>query len=668
MTDGLRNKRHVALMAAGVACLLVVLVTQMALAIRQESLTWDEDDHIFAGYMSWKTGDFGLNPEHPPLVKLLATIPILGMPLHVPKLQGRDFKIEAFLDGKEFLSKNDADTMLFRVRMAAALLTVLLAVLVFLAANEMFGPVAGFIALTLMAFDPNLLAHGAFVTTDMGLSCFLFASVYAFYRYVKVPSWWRLALVGLAAGCALASKHTGILIFPMLLVLAVCEAFRTRGRKQIARLALALVVITVIAVVVLWAFYGFRYSSRPAGLAMNPPFAEFSRGLRPLDTTLVSACARWHLLPESYLYGLVDVRKMIDWYPSYIFGKVYPHGVWFYFPSAFLIKSTLPFLALLVLAIVAIATRKLTAWREILFLAIPAAIHFAVATFSTINIGLRHILPVYVFLIVLVAGAAWMFIRRDLRWAWVIALLLVFQAVTSARSFPSWIAYANEAWGGPSQTYKYLSDSNTDWAQQLKATKKYLDGRGVTNCWFAYFAEGVVDTGYYGIPCKPLITADTMWVNELMDIPPIIDGPVLISAGTLSGFEFGSDDLNPYRQFMWRKPTAMIQNGILVFDGRFHVARASALSHMQKAWNLMGAGQMRQALAEVQTAVAIDPTCIEAQDAMGDASMAMGHPDEARAYWQRALDLAKRLEPGVREGRIHGLERKLGGKQGLTTP
>jgi 4-amino-4-deoxy-L-arabinose transferase-like glycosyltransferase len=649
-------------MAAGVAGLLAILVTQMALSIRQESLTWDEDDHIFSGYMSWKTGDFGLNPEHPPLVKLLATLPILNMPLYVPRLQGRDFKIEAFLDGRGFLSKNDTDTMLFRVRMAAALLTVLMALLVFLAASEMFGPAAGFIALTLVAFDPNLLAHGAFVTTDMGLSCFLFASVYAFYRYVKAPSAWRLAVVGLATGFALASKHTGILVFPMLLVLAVCEALRTRGRKQIERLALALVVITAMAVVVLWAFYGFRYSARPAGLVMNPPFAEFTRGLRPLDTWLVNACARWHLLPESYLYGLVDVRKMVDWYPSYIFGKVYPHGVWFYFPSAFAIKSTLPFLALLLLTVFAIASGKLRAWREILFLTIPAMIHFAVATFSTINIGLRHILPVYVFLIPLVAGAAWMFIRANRRWTWVIGLLLVAQAVSSLRAFPVYIAYANELWGGPSQTYKYLSDSNADWGQQLKAAKKYLDGRDVTSCWFAYFAEGVVDSSSYGIPCKPLVTADTLWVNQETDIPPVIDGPVLISVGTLSGFEFGSEDLNPYRQFEHLRPTALIQDGILVFEGRFRVARASALSYAQKSRNQMTAGHLDQALAEATSAVAADPNCIEALETMGDVLAALHRGDEARLAWQSALAQAEKLEPGVREYRISNIERRLGGR------
>jgi len=94
--------------------------------------------------MSLKTGDFGLNPEHPPLVKMLAAVPLLDMSLRVPALENREFEHEAFLGGKEFLFKNDADTMLFRARVAAAILTLLLAVLVFLAGQEIFGTAAGF--------------------------------------------------------------------------------------------------------------------------------------------------------------------------------------------------------------------------------------------------------------------------------------------------------------------------------------------------------------------------------------------------------------------------------------------------------------------------------------------------------------------------------------------
>ena len=207
---------------------MLTLVLQLALSVRLESQTWDEGDHIFAGYESWKRADFGLNPEHPPLLKMLATAPLLSAPLKVPELQERYFKEEAFLDGKEFLYRNDADAILFRARMAAAALTLLTALLVFAATREMFGTGAAFVALALLAFEPNLLAHGALVTTDAGISCFMFATVYAFYRYAKAPSLWRLLVVGVSAGLALAVKHSGIFVFPMLFLLAVCEVIRQR--------------------------------------------------------------------------------------------------------------------------------------------------------------------------------------------------------------------------------------------------------------------------------------------------------------------------------------------------------------------------------------------------------------------------------------------------------
>src|ERR1700757_18102 len=121
------NVYRPARVAAAVVCLLAILFLILAFSIRRNSITWDEDDHIYAGYMSWKHVDFGLNPEHPPLVKLLGTLPLLRMPLRTPEPQNRFFKTEAFLNGKDFLFKNDAAKMLFRVHMAVASLTLLLA-------------------------------------------------------------------------------------------------------------------------------------------------------------------------------------------------------------------------------------------------------------------------------------------------------------------------------------------------------------------------------------------------------------------------------------------------------------------------------------------------------------------------------------------------------------
>ncbi|MDX6709447.1 MAG: hypothetical protein QOH96_463 [Blastocatellia bacterium] len=673
MTEGSRNRQG-AWVAVGVSGFLIVLGLQLALSVRRESQTWDEGDHIYAGYMSWKTADFGLNPEHPPMVKLLATMPLLSLPLKVPTLQDRFFKEEAFLDGKDFLYKNDADMILFRTRMAAAILTLLLALLVFLATKEMFGTGAAFIALALLTFEPNLLAHGAVVTTDAALSCFMFATIYTFYRYVKAPSVWRVVLVGVSAGLALSVKHTGFLVFPMLLLLAICELVRQRiaakgssetitaTGRQALKFTASLVAITVIGLAVLWAFYGFRYQARPNGLSLNPPLTEYAQGLRPHEAWIISTMARWHFLPESYLYGLADVRLTADFYTSYVLGKIYAHGIWFYFPVAFAIKTTLAFLVLMLLAVAAIATRRLNCWREILFLTIPPFFFLLVAMSVGMNIGVRHILPLYVFFSVLIGGAAVGLIRQNPRWVYAVLALLLFHAVSSLWTFPVYLAYSNELWGGPSNTYKYLTDSNADWGQQLKTTKHYLDQRGVKDCWFVYFAEGVVDTSYYGIPCKPLPTTNTLWVNEQIDVPPSIEGPVLVSAGNLSGFEFGPGVLNPYEQFKYLRPTAVIDYGVFVFDGHFELPLASALGHVQKAQNLLAAQQPEQALVEAHTAVALAPRALQTLIVLGDVLSAMGQREEARASYEKALSLAKEIEPEFQIRSIPDIERKLNAK------
>ena len=657
--------------ASGVLILLILFFLQLFFSARRDSITWDEDDHIFAGYMSWKHADFGLNPEHPPLVKLVAALPLLNMPLKVPALQDRFFKTEAFLDGKDFLFKNDADAILFRARMAASVFSIALLVLVFLAANEMFGLFAAFIALGLLAFDPNLIAHGAVVGTDAGLSCCMFASIYAFYRYVKAPSTSRLVIVGFATGLALAAKHTGILVFPMLLLLTFCELLEGPPQKEgspaqpsfvrrAGNLALALVLIGTIATGILWAFYGFRYQARPAGLQLNPPLAEYLQQLsRPREIWLLQTVSRFHLLPESYIYGLADVRIMSDFYTSFLLGRIYPHGVWFYFPVAFAIKSSFTFLILLAVTLWALFTRRFTRWREVLFLTIPPVFYLIIAMSSGMNIGVRHILPMYLFLSVLIGGAAAILIKRDRRWAYAVVVLLAYQAASTVRIYPAYMAYANELWGGPSQTYKLLSDSNADWGQQLKDVKHYLDTHNIKDCWFIYFAEGPVNANYYGVPCKLLPTMDSMWVHEELQAPRAIDGTVLISAGDLSGFEFGPGELNPYEQFKSLKPKAVIDYSVFVYEGHFEIPLAASLSHSQQAGSMLEAHQLDRALAEAKLAVSLAPRAVQPNALMGDILAASGRSEEARSYYEKALTLARSVEPEFQVTWIKNLEQKL---------
>jgi len=655
---------------AAVFALLVVQAALVAYVVHRESLTFDEDDHIFAGYMMEKTGDFGLNPEHPPLVKLLAALPLLGKDLWTPPLQGRDFKTEAYLDGRDFLAHNDGpgQRLVFRMRLTAGLLALALSLVVFLAAREWFGTGAGLIALLLVVFDPNILANSALVTTDIGVSLFFLLGIYAFYRYVTKPTLIRLLLAGIAAGLLLATKHSGILLAPMLLLLigweVLCAPKGTRGKLAL-RLGGAFAAIVAVGVLVLWSFYGFRYAARPDGLKLSTSLADYAAPLGHFSSSVVLAIARLHLLPESYLMGLVDVKRMAQFYPTFIFGNVYAHGQWWYFPIVILIKTTLGLLALVALATCAILTGRLRKGRELAFVLVPWFVYLAVAILAGMNIGSRHILPLYA-LAAILAGAGLVALYSSTpshsvarRWAWVGVALIAAHIASSLAAFPNFIPYANEAWGGQRNVHNLLSDANVDWGQQLLQVKQWQDNHPTEECWFAYFVRPEVDPATYGIHCHALPTIDTFWLGGSDIVPPNIHGTVLISAGDLSGCEWPSTGMNPYRAFQSLEPAESIDYGVLVYRGDFAVNQAAALSRAQHANQLLAAGKPDQALLLAREAVAIDPGEIMSQTALGDIASALGQKEEARQAWQAAIASARHLEPDAQVSYIPDLEKKL---------
>jgi hypothetical protein len=667
---------------AAVLSLLLIMAAEIVFSVRGESLSWDEGDHIFAGYMSLKTHDYGLNPEHPPLVKMVAALPLLPMALRVPPLQGRYFKDEAYYDGREMIFHNGpsdggrytANSIIFRARMGVMAFVLLLALLTFLAGREMFGTAAGLIAMTMVAFEPTILTNGPFVTTDATVSCFFLAGIYSLYRWVKVPSLLRLLTVGLACGLALAAKHSAILLLPMLFALLAVELVgrciplrrSTSGATLLRACGLhalkllgGLAAIMAIAILVLWAFYGFRYAARPAGLHLDPDLATSVQGLKSLEAQGILFFARYHLLPESYLYGLADVRQMGNAMPSYIFGKVYGHGVWFYFPVAMAIKLTLGMIGLLGIAAAALLTGRLRLTREIYFLAVPAAIYLAVVIVSPLNIGIRHILPTMAFLILLAAGGACAMARNSKTWRYAVAALVAAHCLSSLMAFPTYMAYANEAWGGSSQTHRYLTDSNTDWGQQLKAVKIYVDQHNIHECWFAYFVSPFILPSDYGIPCKLLPTADTGWAGMEIEVPPVVHGPVFISYGDLNGYEFGSEKLNPYQAFIEREPDAVIQNGVAVYNGDFSIPMAQAISHVHKAWRLRRSKDLAGALQEAETAVSIDPQFIGAQRVLGRLLQDQGRNAEATSHYNQAMAIARTMDPSAQEEPVNWINQRL---------
>ena len=644
-----RLQRSLALTA-----LLLVFTLQLVHIARLYSPNWDEAHHLYDGYNIWTHHDYRVNAEVPPLVKLTAALPTLALHAHPPSHP----ELNAFQAGRLFLVENGGDRLLFPARMACMAFTLLLAGVLYTATRNMFGTLAAFIALTLFTFDPNVLAHGTLISTDIGSACFLFAAVYAFYRCTQSSTPIKLLLPGLLAGLALTAKFTGILVVPILLALAVADALIAHSPRLLAKRLIACAGIFFCAWIVLWASYGFRYAPAPHDLQLSPVFPAYLQSMpNPTNARELALLARIHLFPEPFLWGLANTKITEFEYTSYFFGHVYRHGPWQYFPAAFLIKSTLPFLILLVLLPFlwfSESDKPDSHTRKLAFLLIPACLYFAVVTTSHFDIGARHILPIYPFLYALAAAGAANAIRRSLPWAVVIAVLLLWHVTASIHVSPNYMTYGNEAWGGPTQVHRYLSDANTDWGQQLKAVKLYLDQNHVTNCWFAYFPDGAVQPSDYGVNCRRLPTANNVsWMSLPMNVPPVIGGTILISDSDLAGIEFGDGSLNPYESFRSLKPVAVIQDGIDVYQGKFSIPLASALVDVRTSGQLASAGQPTAALQTAWQAATLAPDSATVQINLADILAVQHQWPEAQQHYQLADQLARSIRPDLQEDIVH---------------
>lgn len=626
-------------------------------SVRQESQTFDEGDHIFSGFEYWKHADFGRNPEHPPLVKLLAAAPLLSMGLkEPPPIPIPFFKLQDFLNASQFLYSADADAILIRSRMVVALFSLALAMLVFCAAREMFDQLTGILALGLFAFEPVLLANGALVTTDMPLSCLFFASVYSFYRYTRKPSISRLLLCTIATGLTLVAKHSGVLIFPVLILLAVADlwifprqaSFGTvipaRDRKRrFKQLVYVLAAAMFVSYVFLWAIYGFRYAARPGQLQIAPPLAAYTTGLSShLKQAIITFLAQHHLFPEAYLYGWVDILRIPGTRNTFLFGHVFATGKWFFFPAVFLVKTTLTLLIFLLMVPFA---RIRNHRRELLFLIIPVAFYLAVSIASMLNLGIRHVLPIYPFCIVLGAAAASSLVVRSGVTKITIPALLMLTVISSLHSFPNYLAYSNEVAGGPSHTYQLVSDSSVDWGQGLKWAKTYIDQHSVSSCWFDYY-NPAVPLDYYGIPCKRLLTGLGHIAGVgTAPIPTTISGTVLVSASELVGLMWGPDKLNPYQVFYERRPDAVIGNTIFVYSGTFDVHLLAAQTNAIAATNLLQQHRIPEAVELAKTAVQQAPDSVEVNVVLGQTLLAANRMEEGQEVLANAIQMAQSIHP-----------------------
>ena len=625
--------------------LALVLGVQLVAAVRQWSITSDEINHLHAGYRYLTCGDFGWNPEHPPLLKLVAALPLLAMQVNDPAPGACGMANSKAIDfhvGHDFTFANP-ERMLMAGRAAASLFVFALLALVWFGARKMFGVEAALIAASLLVFDPSMLAHGALVTTDMAATFGFLAAVLALYFYLESRVGFYLIITGVATGIALAVKHSSVLLAPALLALAILDpvfvssAEKSRARRILENLA-AVVIVGLIAVAVLWMTYGVRYAARPNGAETwaNESVADSNS---MLATRITPALERAHLLPEAYLKGFQDilVDPEVIPRPAFLLGRVYRGGRWFYFPVAALIKFSA---VVLIFALAACFSWRF--WkkhrRELLFLIVPPAIFMAASCASNINMGIRHILPVLPFLILFGASGTWVLLSRYKNGLAVCAVAVFLHAASSLHAFPNYIAYSNEFWGGPSNTYRYLADSNVDWGQSMKEAKAYLDRAQPKSCWMIH-AYNDMDSDY-GIPCGE--------TSEFkVDEPPQhFSGTVIVTASALAGILNYTGGARTAAMFRNLQPKAKLGGSALfVYEGDFDLSSFVASYHAQQSAGML-AYDARSAMREAQEAVWFDARNHIGHFVMCLAAEALGNPVQAEQECNATLKVL-REDPNV---------------------
>jgi hypothetical protein len=542
------------------ALLLVCLFAQAVVHARSASITFDEGPHLATGYTTLRTGDLRLQPVHihPPLANVLAAAPLLLQP-DLPDPRGVEGwgigSLSAVTDAVVWQYPNPRPLALAS-RLPIVFLALLLGAVLYRWTADLLGPRAGLLALALYVFDPNVIAHGSLVTTDMAvtlwgtLALFLAARGWRGAR----PAVWGAA--GASLGLALSSKVSAVSLLPVLALLAL---FSPGLRSWRARLLTAAGVLGV-AGMVLWAAYGFEVRALPGF---------------PFPVPAATHVAIYRSLQEHYGLG----------HPTFLLGRVGTHGWWTYFPVAFLLKTPLATLLLLLLSAglalsrlpSALSGLKLTrlnrtqiktderrslssvsasCFESGLVFLFPL-LYAASSLFSTVNIGYRHLLPLLPFLFI---AASYPVTRLSAPARRTLLLLpLIYHAVAALLVAPNYLAYFNPLAGGAEGGYRALVDSNLDWGQNLWQLREWMEEQAVERVRYAHFSPA--RPSVYGIAAD-FLPPDP----RAVDFDPFhpAAGVYAIGATVLQGPY--APGVNTYAWFRHHEPVARLGHALFVYQ------------------------------------------------------------------------------------------------------
>lgn len=578
-----------------------IIVAAVLLAVSSawdDSIIVDEVPHIGAGYSYLIKHDMRLNPEHPPLAKDIAAIPLLFVNLKQDVFQSEFWQIDVngqWNFGRRLIynSGNNADLIKHLVKLPMLLFFILSAVLIFKWARKLYGSVGAITALILFSFSPTVIAHSRLVTTDVPALFGVLLATYYFVQHIKTSSRKSLFTAGITFGIAILLKFSTFLLVPYFVLLAIMYSLiHVHNKFRIAgQLIWCTIKVFVIGfVLVVWPVYYFHTYNYPAERQHRDTQQLLSSyGNRIFADPVVWASGKPIIRAAAqYGLGLLMVnQRAIGGNTTYFLGEVSRFGWHKYFPIVYFIKEPLAWWGLTLIAVLFLAWQwryppKEWLKREYHFvrnhpdefaMLLWLLIYWGISINSTLNIGVRHLLPTFPFAMLLVSGQ----ISRIIDMAktkskntligssLILAGLLGWFVYENLRVFPYYLTYFNQVVGGPSNGYKYVVDSNVDWGQDLVRFSNWVKKNNIPKVEFDYF--GWADPSYYlknryiWLSSKKYKDATDFRIHNQSD------GWLAVSATFLQGSQ-GPYDMPNKVNYLWLnsyKPLTVIGNSIFIY-------------------------------------------------------------------------------------------------------
>ena len=483
---------------AAVAALLAVHAALAVWGAAANSVTYDENYHVPAGFVIVTRGNFDISPVNPPLVKAAFGVAALAAGARPPDVSiPNQVRV-----GESFMRLNAAryQAIYVAARLVSVALSVLLGLLIWRWARRLYGARGGLLSLAFYALSPEALAHAGVASMDVATGLGFLASTYGLWNFARTgrTRWW--CVMAAAIAFTMLTRFTALLLFPMFVLLALVLAAIGQLRRP-RRMWIGLALLVPVAIFALDAGYLGQVSFRPLSRLgfQSDRFVPLARALPWLRLPL----------PDSWLAGLD--RQSMQKTATYLLGRIRGEWVWYYFPLALAFKWPLALLGAVALraGTAVLAPLRSRRVRDALFLAVPPAGLLVACMVSPLNAGIRYLFPLVPFACVWLGGLA---VRRAVRGArrprpawlrvapWALAGLLV---VETAGTAPWYLTFFNWPSGGPGGGYRLVNDSNVDWGQGLIGLRAEMKRLDLDHIYLSY--HGTTDPAVYGIDYTPYV-------------------------------------------------------------------------------------------------------------------------------------------------------------------